>query len=122
VNGISPEIGKTTVETGRIFQSGGIDGLVLFALILGTAFMFGALIWALWQWQRAVTKQAESCQAQAEAFAKSGEEMADALRDLATALAAGSSAELTFKTAIANLLERAERTIHTANTEKGKAG
>lgn len=61
------EVTKATTETGRIFQSGGIDGLVLFALILGTFLMFLVAIGAVWWGHRSSTKKTELTNAAFEA-------------------------------------------------------
>lgn len=42
------EVAGATVEAGRVFSSGGIDGLILWAMILGTFLMFLVAAFAVW--------------------------------------------------------------------------
>lgn len=83
--------------TGRVFASGGIDGLILFALVLGTFLFAAALGWALWM-LRAANRE---CSGQSKAFADAGHVQAEANKELATAVASMASSDMTFKQAMA---------------------
>lgn len=50
-------VADATVETGRVFQTGGIDGLVLYALVLSTFLMFLITLGTVWFAFRALDKK-----------------------------------------------------------------
>lgn len=106
---------KAAVDVGHIFGQGGTDGLILYALILAVFLQFLALIiisiLTSRERARAVLereRQNESSHAQALEFASASKLAAEALKDVATALASGSSADMTFKQQMAGVLERME--------------
>lgn len=52
-------IADATVETGRVFSGGGIDGLILYALVLSTFLMFLVAVAAVWLGHRSATRKTE---------------------------------------------------------------
>lgn len=90
--------GKAAVEVGQVFAKGGTDGLILYALILGTFLMFLVAIAAVWFSHRAHTvkdrQMADALAAkdklnaeQTAAFIASADRQSDALTRLAEATA-----------------------------------
>ena len=94
VNAVAGQV----TETGRVFASGGIDGLILFALVLGTFLFAIGLMWSLWMLRQQTRDSADGLRKMAEA----AHAQAEANKDLATAIAAVGSADMTFKQALAS--------------------
>lgn len=106
--GTAKAAADTTVEVGRVFESGGIDGLILYALLVAVllvALLGGITIWAL---LRSIRDKDQKCHEQAQLFAKASLEASEALKDVATAIASAASADITFKQTMASFIERAE--------------
>jgi hypothetical protein len=111
---VAGEAGKTAVEIGHIFGQSA-DGLILYAMILGTMLMFAIAALALWFGYRNNVKaaderlrMADTHAAQAKAFVDASNAASDALKDAATAIAASASANMTFQQSQAGMMERLE--------------
>lgn len=114
--GAIAETGKAAADVGQVFVQGKTDGLILYALILGTFLMFLVAVAVLYFGSRERIKAAEKCAEQAKAFADASLESSEALRDVATALASTGSANLAFQQSQAGLMQRLE--IHLERAER----
>ncbi len=80
------EIGKSTVEVGKIFGQTS-DGLVLYALLLGTMLVTFIALMVIWFTFRALAAERAVNAAQTKLFVDSSNRQADALMQLAVATA-----------------------------------
>jgi hypothetical protein len=101
----------TISEQGRLFSGAGIDGLVLWALILGTSMMFAALVTVLVLASRSAARSSADANARAQGYADAGRLQADALKELATAFASSHSADMAFKQAMFALYPDLEKLV-----------
>lgn len=102
------QAGKTVVDVGSIFGSAGTDGLILYALILGTLLMFLMGASTIFFLLRALRSQSELCGKQSERFSQATETVGEAMRELATAIASKSSADNAHQTSIIAIMARME--------------
>lgn len=90
--------GKTTVEVGKVFGAAGVDGLILYAIVLFAAFMFILSLLLVWVAFRAMArKDAELTAAlaakdklnaeQTNSFIAAADRLGDALNAMAVATA-----------------------------------
>lgn len=103
------EVTQATVEAGRVFGTGGTDGLILYAFVLLAFFSFLALIVTLWLHSKERTRASVAAEKMAADFAAAAASSAEASKELATAVASAASADLTFKAAMAGQLDRLDR-------------
>ena len=94
--GTANAVAEGMAEQARVFSSAGIDGLILWALVLSTFLLFLALCWALWM----LRSKDRECAAQSKAFAEAAVVQADANKQLATAIASSHAADMGFKQAM----------------------
>jgi cbb3-type cytochrome oxidase subunit 3 len=58
--GATAEVTKATVDVGRIFGEGGTDGLILYALLIGTLLMALVAVLSVWLAFRSIAKEREA--------------------------------------------------------------
>lgn len=102
------DVAHAATEVGQVFAQGKTDGLILYALVLISFFLFLALILVIWSNSRERRACSEDSRQQAVAFAAASKETAEALKDLATAIASTGSAETAFKQVLSPVLSRVE--------------
>lgn len=106
--------GEAAVEVGKVFGTGGTDGLILYALILATFLMFLALVFVLVFSSRTIKASQENERALAQVFREASGETAEALRELATSVATTAASDATrqiHEEAAASRIESALRRI-----------
>lgn len=101
------EAGKMIGEQGRLFGSAGIDGLILWAMLIGSLLLFAGLMVTLWlqskeraRAEAVLTAQADRHAKQVEGFTAAALATAEAVKDLSTAVTSAASADMTFKQAM----------------------
>jgi flagellar biosynthesis/type III secretory pathway M-ring protein FliF/YscJ len=99
---------EAVVQTGRVFGEGGTDGLILYALILATFLMFLVAVFILWIGYRERKSLMEAKSAADADLAQAQRESAEALKEVATAVASSASADMTFKQSATAILGRVE--------------
>jgi hypothetical protein len=83
-----------TIETGRVFGSAGIDGLILWALVLmGLAGVVVAIIAIIFGY-RAIARKDEACSEDRRAFTDASNTASVAMRELATSIATKNSNDI----------------------------
>jgi hypothetical protein len=112
---VTNEVAQTVQETGRLFGSAGIDGLVLWALLIGSLLLFAGLMFALWlnsreriRSENAILQQGLRHAEAVKGFTDAALATAEAVKDLATAVSSSASADMTFKHVMANQLTDCE--------------
>jgi len=105
-------IGRTATDVGNIFGKGGTDGLILYALIIGTFLMFLAFLYSQWSASRERVQLSKEREAKDKVladlttdFSAASKETAEALKTLATAVASAASSDMTHKAMMAHRLE-----------------
>jgi len=83
--------GKAVNDVGQVFVQGQTDGLILYALILGTFLMFVVAIVSVWMLTRALSRKDDTNAKQTADFIASADRTAVALSALAQSTAAGSA-------------------------------
>lgn len=123
------QAGSTAIEAGRIFQSGGIDGLILYALLIGTFLLFLALCGTVYlnsrdrhRTEERIDAISAQCAAQAEGFTRAAVEFADAGKELASAMASANSADMAFKTAMGTLIPELQRRVEEIERARAALG
>lgn len=109
--------GNSAAEVGRVFQSAGIDGLILYALLFAPVLLFVALLLVMWLQSRERVGWTKAV----ELIAEAGKEQADANRELATAIASVNSADQAFKAAMFSLYPELEKRIQEAEAKRHNA-
>jgi hypothetical protein len=105
------DAGQAAVEVGRVFGEGGTDGLILYALILATFLMFLALVIITIYSFRAIGKMQTTAAEQTKAFADASDTVAEALRELASSIAAQAAADGAHQSSLGNILGRCESVL-----------
>lgn len=111
------DVGQATVEVGRVFGAGGADGLILYASVLSAFFLFLTLGLTLWLNHRERTARAKDQLDQSSAFATAADKSAEAMKELATAIASAASADMTFKQTMVPMLEAMDRRMQTVERD-----
>jgi hypothetical protein len=122
---VANEVAQTVQETGRLFGSAGIDGLVLWALLIGSLLLFAGLMFSLWLNSReraraetAIMQQGERHAEQVKGFTDAALATAEAVKDLATAVSSSASADMTFKQVMANQIVDCEGRMRTLEAQR----
>jgi cbb3-type cytochrome oxidase subunit 3 len=121
--GAVQEAGKAAVDVGHIFGQGGTDGLILYALILGTFLMFIVALGAVWLAFRSIAAERRT---NAEAFAKKDElnnqqtqafvASADRTAAAISALAVSTATQTSVQAGQTQILARMEGATHRVET------
>lgn len=100
------DVSGAAVDVGKVFQSGGADGLILYASVLSAFFLFLILGLTLWLTHRERTRAASDLLSQSTQFANAADKTAEAMKEAATAIASAASADMTFKQTLTPMIER----------------
>lgn len=117
--GIAKEAGKAAVDVGNIFGQGGTDGLILYALILGTFLMFIMGVVTIFLLLRALHAKEKSCAETNTAFAAAANESAEALRELATSIASKNATDTAHHAALTGVMARLEGVLARMDPRNG---
>ena len=105
------ETGKAVTDVGQIFGQGGTDGLILYALLIGTFLMFLLGCITIWFLVRLVQSKDAAFQEQSNQFATAAKESAEAMRELATATAAKVATDTAHQSALTAIMARLEAAL-----------
>jgi hypothetical protein len=117
VPSVTKDVAQTTVEVGRVFGAAGTDGLILYALFLGTLMMAVILGWVLWLNHRERTRAASDLLTQSTTFAAASDKTAEASKEVASALASSASADMTFKQTLIPIVQRLDERLTRLETD-----
>lgn len=115
---IVKESGAALRDQAQVFGQGGTDGLILWALILATILMTVVALSAIILGYRAIAAKDSSAAADRKAFTDASIESAEALRELATAVASSASVDSMFKISMAGMMERTEKLLDRWEAER----
>ena len=101
---VADSAGKAVTDVGKIFGSAGIDGLILYALLIGSFLLFLALMLTLWLQSRERGRLADAAEKRIAGFTDAALATAEAVKELATAVTSTASSNMTFQQTLGSQL------------------